>query len=332
MTDDRLTEVLQSMGPEVGPATTEKALAEVHDQSRIRRRHQTRVRAAIGVAAALSVIFGGVALANRAGDGQPVVADQPATTTSSTNTTLAPWIVTTSIPDPGPAAGIPPPLHNDQLDDVVGVELRTWLFDDQTDGFWAAEPAQVEAIVAALKAGGETFLRPEYIDHAYVRFALADGNHALLDMDVESGWIEPDRRLPEELTHQIRDGLNEVVAHPWQGVDLQDPQQHINRVIGLTSQPWSSPEAARDGLLAAFEQDRYADYERWYGEVRREEGTAFVEVRWRGLGDDSARGFDYRFWLVERADGWHLDTALERGLCLRSPSTWHEDAGNWSCL
>lgn len=328
MTDEQLSETLRSMGPSVDGADTEHALAEVHERASERRRTRNVVRTAIGATAAGLVVIGGLAWAGRDDPGQVVVADQ-----STTTTVLPPWIVTTSTTDPqtSPAPQTPPPLRDDQLGDVVGVELRTWLFDDQADGFWTASAQQVDAIVAALGGSDETVTRPQYIDHAYVRFTLADGSYALLEMDLESGWIEPNRQLPEDLTRQIRESLNDVVGHPFDQHDLDDPDSYLRQILALTSPPWASPEAALDDLLAAFETERWADYERWYGEVRTEEEAVVAEVRWRGLGDDSARGFDYRFRLDEGPDGWHLESVSDRGLCLRSPSRQFEDTGR-SCL
>jgi hypothetical protein len=341
MSDDQLSRVLGSMGRELGPGETEDALDGVHARSRQRRRHRTLVRSAIGAAAAALVLVVAVVAVDHLDrdDAQQVIADQP------TDTTQPAWMVTTSLPDPStptsPPPQTPPPLQADQLDDIVGVELRTWIFDDQVDGFWSASPSQTSAIVQALRSGGQPFPRPEVIDHAYVRFELANGEYALLEMDVESGWIEPEGRLPDALTRQIRDELNDVVGHPWERVDRTDPDVHVQRVLRHTSQPWPSPDAALADILIAFERERHADYERWYGEVRREEGTVFVEIRWRGMGDDSGRGWDYRFWLeptedrfwVEPEGGrWELSATLERGLCLRSPSSWNEAAGTPSCL
>lgn len=328
MTDERLSEALRSMGPSVDETDTEHALAAVHEQASERHRIRRVARIAVGTAAAGLVVIGGLAWAGRDDPGQAVVAVQ-----STTTSVLPPTVVTTSTTasDTSPPPQTPPPLRDDQLDEVVGMELRTWLFDDQADGFWTASAQQVEAMVAALGGSNEIVTRPLYIDQAYVRFTLADGSYALLEMDLESGWIEPNRRLPEDLTRQIRESFNEVVGHPFEPHDLDDPDSYLSRILALASPPWASPETALDDILAAFEAERWADYERWYGEIRTDEDAVVAEVRWRGLGDDSARGLDYRFRLEDGPNGWQLESVSERALCLRSPSLLDEDIGR-SCL
>jgi hypothetical protein len=321
---DRLTEVLGAMGPVVDPGGIDDRLSAVHQASARRRRHRTLVRSAIGAAAAAFVLAAGLALVDRASDqSQQVVVDQPA------DTTPPPWMVT-SLPDPTPVPQTPPALRDDQLDVVVGVELRTWYFDDQAEGFWTASTEQTAAIVEALRTGEEPFPRPDQIDHAYVRFELIEGGFALLEMDVESGWVEPDRRLPEDLTRQIREGLNDVVGHPWQELDLGDENEFVIRIIDAATPPWTTPEQATGALLDAFDLHD-ADARGLFGELVFEGHGPFVLIRTRG-GDDSTRGVDYRLALVEGPVGWEISGGLWRALCLRSPSHWSEAAGTWGCL
>lgn len=318
---DRFTEALQSMEPEVSDASTEHALVDVHDRSHRRSRHQRVIRGAIGAAAVILLIGGAVAVASLGGsDDETVVADQtevPAPTTTTTTTTVEDetsspvWSTTTTVPDR---------LTADELDNVVGLELRTWSFDEDADGFWSADPVLLDAVVEHLRQGGDPVPEPSESDIVTARFERSDGTFLFRRIDVESGWVEPDQQLPEDLVRQMRIGLNDAVASPWEGVDLADPNEYLAMVVADTGFPIRDLDAVVPALDQALEANRWADHERWFIDVVIEGHGPKIEIRRRGMGDDGSRGVDYFFSLVDSPDGLVVGGAMSRHLCLRSTS------------
>lgn len=325
MTDDRLRDALAGMAPTVDSGTVESALGDLHHRS-ARRQQRRRAVATFASIAVLAGALAVVAALDPGGDDtQQVIADQPTTTTETSVTPPTPETTTRTIPPPT----VPDPLTADELGQVVGIELRTWFFDDDVDGFWSAPPGLVEQIVAALADQDAPFAEPEVSDIATARFELTDGTYLYRNIDVESGWVEPSQRLPGDLTTQIRTGLNDAVANPWEEVDLSDPDAYLPRVVADTGLPHSELATALASLNQALEANRWADYERWRVDVFVEGDGVEIEIRRRGMGDDGSRGFDYRISLFETPDGWDVGGAMTRHLCLRS--TAYQRDGEWWC-
>jgi hypothetical protein len=321
VTDDRLRDALTGMQPSVDPGTVESALDVLHHRSARRRRQ----RRALGGLASIAVLAGALAIVAALGpggdDAQQVIADQPDTTTTETTTTVGPPPEATSTT----AETIPPPtvpdrLTTDELGQVVGIELRTWFFDDDVDGFWSAPPGLVEQVVAALADQDAPFPEPEVSDRATLRFELADGSYRYRAIDVESGWVEPSQRLPEDLTRQIRAGLNDAVANPWEDVDLDNPDaadSHLAEVLAGAGFPVRDLAPAPAVLQQSLEAHPWWEGDHWFIDVQIEGHGPKVEIRERGLGDDSVRGVDYVISLVDTPDGWGVDGAMSRYLCMR---------------
>lgn len=318
MADDRLEETLRAMQPPVPAAATEDALHSVHAASSARRRRQRRLVAAVGAAAALVLIAGAVAVMIDDDPGETVVVDQPTTTPSSSATTTTTSTTSTSADPASSQVG----TIDDLALGVTGLELRTWWTDGEDpefwNGFWRADPGLTEAVAAAMVASPAGVVRPDETDVVTMRFKLADGRFVFVDVDIESGWVEPDRQLPADLTRVLRTGFNDAVGRPWEEVDLDQPGSPITAALDRISFPIADLAEVAGTFQEAFEASLDAEYERWFVEVIDDGQGPIVEVRARGMGDDSSNGTDYRISLVETPGGWEVGTSQLRALCMRS--------------
>lgn len=321
MTEKLLEETLRSMGPDVAASDVEAALDLVHDRSRRRRRHRTGIRAAIGSAAAAAVIVGGLAVIDPDDSGQPVIADQPTTTVPDHQPTTAPEPETTT----------PPVVRTlDDLDiGVVGIELTTWYGTvEDWRGLWRVDDDLAGRVVEALERREPAAVEPANLGRATMRLELADGSVVLTSIDLETGWVESEITIGEELAREVRHAFDDAVASPWVPVDLDEPDSSVARLLAEAPGPWPSPEAALDALLDAAREIERSRLEEWFGPDHEvDEGTdpmvgevmADGSILLRNIdGDDSVRGPHHRVWLASSPDGWSVDRVESRWLCQRS--------------
>jgi len=316
MADERLVEALRAMQPSVSAGATEDALHSVHAASSARRRRQRRLVAAVGAAAAVVLVAGAVAVMIDDDPGETVVVDQPTTASPSATTTTASTTSTSAAP-----ASTQVGTLDDLALGVTGLELRTWWTDGEDpqfwNGFWRADSGVAEQVAAAI-VGSAGAVRPDETDVVTMRFELADGRFVFVDVDIESGWVEPDRQLPADLARVLRTGFNDAVGRPWEEDDLSHPGSPVAAALDRVSFPIADLAEVAGNFQEAFEASLDADYERWFVEVIDDGYGPFVEVRHRGEGDDSSNGTDYRISLVETSGGWRVGDVTRRHLCSRS--------------
>jgi hypothetical protein len=344
MTDDRINDALRRLQPDMAPDATDSALGSVHRRS-LRRRRQRQALAGLASIVLLSLAAGAAAMVGTGGDSndQAVLTDSPATTTATTTSTTA-VETTTTVPTETTAPEITEPTDHEParsgwgtFDDlavgVTGLGLHTWMdgADPLWEPLWRADPALASEVAAAIAdaeipaaiANSTAAPLPDHVDFAAFRFELADGRLVVGYLDLESGWVgqmepgsyEPGGVLPDDLARRLRSGFNDAVSSPWQETDL-GPSSRLAMVLGDAGAPWATADAAAANIATALENHR-DEYEQWYVETYVTDRGPVVEVRERGIGDDSVRGSDYRLRLVQTDGGWTVGGAESRWLCLR---------------
>ncbi|WP_195210381.1 hypothetical protein [Actinomarinicola tropica] len=330
MTDPHLTDALRSMQPDVEASDTEEALRRVAAEAR-RRRRRGRALTVAAAAAAVVVLAAGVAALDLRDDGErrvvteaPTSTTAPSTTTPSTSTTSTTTSTTTTVPaDPELAT------FSDLAGGVTGLELYSWMpVDPWWEGLWRADPDLADDVAAIVAAGGDARL-PDAFDLVSMRFELPDGRIVVARVDLESGWVGPfidgeagllvvGAQLPDELTRRLRTGFDDAVGRPWEPVDLDHPNSLVGRAIDRMDLPIADLERIPSATSEALDADRVDGYPRWFVEILDGGDGPVLELRERGVGDDSSRGTDYRLRLVQTPTGWDVGGAESRVLCLRS--------------
>lgn len=320
---DQLAEALRSQGPYVDAAAVATALADVHARSHRHRRHQRRVRGGLGAAAVVLLIAGVATVATLGGSDETVIGDQPGGTDGMifpSTTATAPTTTATETTEPPPVAAI-----DDLAIGVTGLELSTFHVGDDWRGLWRADDDLAQRVADDLLGPPpEEPPDDEILDRATMRFELVDGSVVFVPLDLESGWVEGGLQLDQELTHELRTGLDDAVSSPWRVVDLDGDDDHptLTEVLATIRDDAGplpdTPEAALVEVLDAFEATGGDEPDRWLGEVvdSTDERTTII-VRHRGLGDDSGRGHDFRITLRWTDQGYELDRAEARWLCVR---------------
>jgi hypothetical protein len=317
MNDQRLVSALRSLEPDVDAVATDRALREVERTARVRRGRR-RATAVIGAAAAVALFAGAISvLGDDDSSEQSVVVDSPTATTSANPPTTAPSPTSTTVAVITPTTGVG--TIDDLASGVTGLELQTWFSSEFEDpeswqGFWRADDALAQEVAAAIVASGVGAV-PEPADRATMRFELPDGRVVFVEVDLESGWVAGGQQLPEDLTRQLRTGFNDAVGRPWENVDVFGP--YVARIIARAGFPIDDLATIAAQVDSNFDQGADRDAERWFVELVEDGPEPVLEVRERGVGDDSARGSDVRLLLVETSDGWQVESATVRALCLR---------------
>lgn len=331
MDDRRLTDALRTLQPEVSARSTDAALGEVRSRATRRRRRGRLAAGVAGAAAAVVVLIGLVALDLGDDEGQRVVVDSP---TSTTETSIAPTTSTpttssttsTTAEPPAPQLG----TFADLADGVVALELHSWMAADDPwwDGLWRANPDMADEVAEIAAAGGDARL-PDAFDLVAMRFELPDGRIVAAQVDLESGWVGPvadgeagllvpGAQLPDDLTRRLRTEFNDAVGRPWEPVDLDDPNSLVGQAIDRMELPVADLEQVPSAMSDALDADRVGVHPWWFVEILDGGDGPVLELRERGVGDDSSRGADYRLHLVQTGDGWHVGSAEARALCSRS--------------
>ncbi|MGY6499808.1 MAG: hypothetical protein ACXIVQ_02770 [Acidimicrobiales bacterium] len=321
---DRLADTLRTAASEPDTAAVSDALGQVHARSHRRRRHQRVVRGGLAALTVVVLIAGVVTVAGLGGDDeQQVVVDEPGTTdpTVTTTTALPPWIQTTTTEATTSTTEAPPVAGFDALSDgVVGLELRTWFFGEEEPwfGFWRADDDLTQRVVADLVAPSASPAADDILDRATMRFELADGSVVFVEIDLESGWTDAGVALDRGLAEELRRGLDDAVARPWEPLDISEDNQQAPRAIRSAAlHSHATPDAALAAILFEFDADRVADFERYLGAVVEGGSSPTLIVRSRGVGDDSGRGVDYRITLLATRSGYVIVAVESRWLCGR---------------
>jgi hypothetical protein len=326
MTDDRLTSALRSLELDVDGPGVDAALERVERAARQRRLRRRAVT--VGAAAAAVLIVGVVGVVDDTTSEQSVVVDSPTTTTAATPTSTTTSTTTT----PPPSTPSDPVLGTiaDLAGGVTGLELSTWATpgDPYWNGLWRAEADVAEAVAAALLDADGVPMPPRR-SLASMQFELADGRFVAGAIDLESGWIgsadatgrpaDSGGMLPDDIARHIRTSFDDAVATAWEPVEPNEP--HMIDLIARAGFPLSDLDGAAAEIQQSLQASAEWEYESWFVDVVIEGHGPFVNVRQRGLGDDSARGFDTRLALVDTADGWQVSGALTRVLCTRGNPT-----------
>jgi hypothetical protein len=132
---------------------------------------------------------------------------------------------------------------------------------------------------------------------------------------MEPGSYEPGGVLPDDLARRLRSGFNDAVSSPWQDLLWPNPPG-IGMVLTDAGAPWATVDAAESNIATELERHR-GENEQWYVETYVTNQGPVIEIRERGIGDDSVRGSDYRLRLVQTDGGWTVGDAESRWLCLR---------------
>lgn len=341
MPDPRITQALRALEPEVPSGATEVALRDVRARAD-RRRRRGRVGVVIAAAAAIAVVTGTLAVLDLGDDGRRtvVVADPPTTestaTTTTTSTTVPSTATTILTETSAPGVG----TFDDLAGGVTGLEVTTWwMGSDEWNGLWRADPQLANEVAAAI-VDSDAAAPTELGDSADVRFELADGRVVFARVDLETGRVsrldldtgaslESSGMLPSELTRRLRAEFNDAVGRPWEPYDLDNPNSWLGRAISRMDLSATEPEQLRGAMAQALESLREDGYPRWFVELRDEGDGPTLEVRERGVGDDSSRGSDYRIRMVQTSTGWDVGEAEARALCTRSTPG---PPPNYACL
>lgn len=329
MPDPRITDALRALEPDVPSDATEVALRDVRARAAQRRR-RGRVGVAVAAAAAIAVVAGTLALLDLGDDGRrTVVVADPPTTESTATTTTTPTTVpstATTIPTETSAPGVG--TFDDLAGGVSALELHNWFSpeDPTWTGLWTADPMVADDVASAIAGSGDGVLPDVEGDLTSFRFRLIDGRVVTGWVDLESGWVgqlesgepAPGRSLPQELTHLLRTGYNDAVGTPWAEPEggLENPE--VERIVEAAGFPIAELADVPAAIDSARPSAEGGEYERWFVEVFTEGHGPIVEIRRRGLGDDSVSGWDMRFSLVESPDGWGVGGVTTRSICARS--------------
>ena len=324
MADERLLGALRSLQPDMDALSVDRALVEV--ELRTRRRRQRRGAGLVAAAAAaVLLVVGIVATIDDPSSEQSVVVDTPTSTTPGPTATVVPTTTTSAEPDDPVVATV-----DDLSDGIASLELHTWTLpaDPWWRGLWRADTGTAVAIAAALQ-NEDDVPRPEQHDLAYMRFELPGGRIVPAVIDLESGWVagvdttgRPDAtggKVHADIARGIRSSFNDAVGTPWRGVAPSEP--HLADLITRAGFPLTDLDGASAEIRNALQTSEQSEFPVWYVDVDIDGPEPFVILRSRGLGDDSARGVDYRLALVETPDGWQVSSATSRALCTRSNPT-----------